>query len=164
MNKVILVGRLTKDPDLRTTNSGISCTRFTIAVNRKFKNDAGEYEADFISCVAWKGTAEFISRYFQKGQMIAIEGNLRTGSYQDKTHSDVTHFTTEVYVDQAEFTGSKSNDTDDGYRNTPQAAGRPQRAAESGNEVSYGAGSAELTYSNSGNDFEEILSDGDVPF
>ena len=147
-----------------TTNSGISSTRFTIAVNRRFKNEAGDYDADFIQCVAWKQTAEFVNRYFTKGTMIAVEGTLRTGSYKDKNHEDVTHFTVEVYVDNVEFTGSKSDNTDDGYRDTPQATGRPQRAAESANETTYGAGSAELTYSNSGSGFEEIISDGYVPF
>ena len=100
MNKAVLVGRLTRDPDLRTTDSGVSSCRFSVAVNRQFKNKStGEYEADFISCVAWRNTAEFITRYFSKGQMIVVEGTLRTGSYTDKTHPDVTHYTTDVYED-----------------------------------------------------------------
>ena len=110
MNKTIIMGRLTSDPELRQTQSGISSCRFTVAVNRKFADkNTGERQADFISCVAWRQTAEFVSKYFIKGSMICVEGELRTGSYADKTHSDVTHYTTDVYVDNVEFCGSKSD-------------------------------------------------------
>lgn len=110
MNKVILMGRLTADPELRQTQNGTALCRFTVAVNRKFADKTtGQREADFISCTAWAKTAEFVSRYFSKGQMIALDGELRTGSYQDKNHPDVMHYTTEVFVDSAEFTGSKSD-------------------------------------------------------
>lgn len=109
MNKVILMGRLTADPELKQTQNGTAVCRFTVAVNRKFTDkNTGERQADFISCTAWAKTAEFIGKYFTKGQMIALEGSLRTGSYQDKNHSDVTHYTTEVMVDSTEFTGGKS--------------------------------------------------------
>lgn len=105
MNKSIIMGRLTHNPELRQTQSGISSCRFTVAVNRNYTDKtSGEREADFISCTAWRGTAEFITRYFSKGSMICVEGSLRTGSYQDKNHPDVTHYTTELYVDSAEFT------------------------------------------------------------
>ncbi len=109
MNKVIVMGRLTTDPELKQTQGGTSVCRFTVAVNRNFKNSHGGYDADFISCTAWRQTAEFICKYFGKGQMICIEGTLRTGSYQDKNHSDVTHYTTDVLVDSAEFCGSKAD-------------------------------------------------------
>lgn len=109
MNKVILTGRLTADPELRQTQSGIASCRFTIAVDRRFADkETGERQADFITCVAWRQTAEFLSKYFNKGKMICVEGNLRTGSYQDKNHEDVTHYTTEVYVDNVEFCGGKN--------------------------------------------------------
>lgn len=155
MNKVILIGRLTKNPELRTTNSGISSTKFTIAVNRRFKNDAGDYEADFITCTAWKQTAEFISRYFTKGQMIVAEGNLRTGSYQDKNHPDVTHYTTEVFVDNAEFCGSKSDNSGQSVI-TIGAGNTAQRAVQAANNAGV---QTQFT-----NNFEEILSDCDTPF
>lgn len=110
MNKVILVGRLTADPELRQTQSGVASCRFTVAVDRKFADkNTGEKQSDFITCVAWRQTAEFVSRYFNKGKMIALEGSLRTGKYQDKNHEDVTHYTTEVYVDNVEFVGGKSD-------------------------------------------------------
>lgn len=105
MNKVILMGRLTADPELRQTQNGISSCRFTLAVNRNFKNASGGYDADFVQCTAWKQTAEFIAKYFNKGQMICIDGTLRTSSYQDKNHPDITHYTTDVNVNSAEFCG-----------------------------------------------------------
>ena len=110
MNKVILVGRLTADPELRQTQSSVASCRFTVAIDRKFADkNSGEKQSDFITCVAWRQTAEFVSRYFNKGKMIALEGSLRTGKYQDKNHNDVTHYTTEVYVDNVEFVGGKGD-------------------------------------------------------
>lgn len=112
MNKVILMGRLTADPELRQTQSGISSCRFTVAVNRRIADkNTGERQADFISCTAWRQTAEFVSRYFKKGSMICVEGSLRTGSYTDRNHPDVTHYTTDVMVDNVEFCGSKSENS-----------------------------------------------------
>lgn len=103
MNRVVLVGRLTKDPELRTTGSGISQTRFTLAVNRRSSQD-GNREADFISCVAWRGTAEAIAKYLTKGRELAVEGRIQTGSYdaQDGTK----RYTTDVVVDNFTFIGS----------------------------------------------------------
>lgn len=157
MNKVVLIGRLTADVDLRQTQSGIASCRFTVAVNRKFKNDKGDYDADFITCVAWRQTAEFISRYFSKGKMIALEGTLRTGSYTDKNHSDVTHYTTDVYVENVEFCGDKGGNNSGGSNTTPApsaAQSMVNQAQASGIETGYSDLSS----------FEEILSDGDVPF
>lgn len=125
MNKVILTGRLTADPELKQTQSGISSCRFTVAVDRKFANkETGERQADFITCVAWRQTAEFLSKYFNKGKMICVEGNLRTDSYKDKNHDDVTHYTTEVYVDNVEFCGGK-NDNGSSQTNTQPTASAP---------------------------------------
>lgn len=125
MNKTILVGRLTADPELRQTQSGVASCRFTVAVDRKFADkNTGEKQSDFITCVAWRQTAEFVSRYFNKGKMIALEGSLRTGKYQDKNHEDVTHYTTEVYVDNVEFVGSKG----DGGQQTQTAPAKVETA------------------------------------
>lgn len=107
MNKVILTGRLTAQPEIRQTQSGTAVCSFTVAVNRKF-SDKNNRETDFINCTAWAKTAEFISRYFTKGQMICLEGEIRTGSYQDKNYPDITHYTTEILVSGVEFSGSKS--------------------------------------------------------
>lgn len=157
MNKVIITGRLTADPELRQTQSGISSCRFTVAVNRKFKNDKGDYDADFITCVAWRQTAEFISKYFSKGKMIALEGTLRTGSYTDRNHSDVTHYTTDVYVDAVEFCGDKGGNNSDGSNTAPT----PSAAQSMVNQAQ--ASGIETVYSDL-SQFEEILSGGDVPF
>lgn len=163
------MGRLTSEPELRTTQSGVSVARFTVAVNRQFKNDKGEYDADFISCQAWRNTADFVTRYFHKGDMIALTGTLRTGSYTDKNHSDVTHYTTDVMVNNVEFCGSKSKNAETGgqqavqqpvsntatnYTPTNTTANTSVITADTSNEMNYGN-----LY-----EFEEILSDGDMPF
>lgn len=151
MNRVNLIGRLTADPELRQTQSGVAVCRFTVAVDRKFKNkDTGEKEADFITCQAWRQTAEFVGRYFTKGSMIALEGSLRTGKYQDKNHSDVTHYTTDVMVDNVEFCGGKKENSGGGNY---EPAGVP--AQEIVNQAQSMGVPAE---------FEEILSDGELPF
>lgn len=153
MNKVVLIGRLTADPEHRQTQSGVSTCRFTVAVNRKFKNQNGEYDADFISCTAWRQTAEFVSKYFSKGKMIVVEGSLRTGSYTDKNHSDVTHYTTDVFVDSVEFCGDKgtSNASTTATQQPSNAQAVIQQAQQQGIPTDL-------------SEFEEILSDGDVPF
>ena len=158
MNKVILTGRLTADPELRQTQSGISSCTFTVAVNRRFKDkETGKTEADFIRCVAWRQTAEFVSRYFSKGQMIAIEGSIRTGSYKDKTYPDITHYTTDVYVDNAEFCGSKGESSGGGHSYAPTPAPTPaQSAVQSAQAQGIDAISI--------GEFEDILADGSVPF
>jgi single-strand DNA-binding protein len=154
MNKVIITGRLTADPELRQSQSGVASCKFTVACDRRFADkNTGKREADFISCLAFKNTAEFISRYFTKGKMIAVEGSLRTGSYKDKKHDDVTHYTTDVLVDNVEFCGDKGS----GQAEQTPAQNMVQQAQGAGvqtNQMSYGNLS----------DFEEILSDGDIPF
>ena len=106
MNKVILMGRLTKDIEMRQTPNGVSLVRFSIAVTRRFKNSNGEYDADFINCVAWRKTGEFIARYFQKGSMIAVVGSIQSRSWDG--NDGKKQYATEVIVDEAYFTGSKS--------------------------------------------------------
>ena len=105
INKVIIMGRITQDLELKQTPNGVSVLSFTVAVDRNFTKQGEEKQSDFISCVAWKERAEFISRYFGKGRMIAVEGQLRTRTYEDKNGSK--HYLTEVYVDNASFTGEK---------------------------------------------------------
>ncbi|MBR1823292.1 MAG: single-stranded DNA-binding protein [Ruminococcus sp.] len=161
MNKVILMGRLTADPELKQTQSGISTCRFTVAVNRKYADkNSGERQADFVTCTAWRQTAEFVSRYFSKGKMIALEGTLRTGSYTDRNHSDVTHYTTEVYVENVEFCGSKA-DNDSGYNNTAPTPAAAQNVVQQAQTT--GVQTQQVNYGDL-SDFEALLDDGDVPF
>lgn len=109
MNKVLLVGRLTKDPELRTTPSGMAVTRFTIAVSQNFTNKNGERGADFINCSAWGRQADNISKYCRKGTLVSAEGRIRTSSYdaQDGTK----RYTTEVVCDTVNFLSTKNGGT-----------------------------------------------------
>ena len=106
MNKVVLVGRLTAKPELRYTASNTAYTRFSVAVNRPFANADGKREADFINVVAWRKQAETISKYFDKGNLIALEGRLQTGSYDDKDGNK--RYTVDVALDNFEFVESKA--------------------------------------------------------
>lgn len=108
MNKVILIGNLTKDPELTTTQSGISVARFTIACQRKFKNANDEYESDFINCVAWRNNAEFIHKYFKKGNKIGVVGSIQTRTYD--AEDGTKRYVTEVIVEENEFVQPKKND------------------------------------------------------
>jgi len=106
MNKVVLVGRLTAKPELRYTPQNTAYTRFSVAVNRTFTNADGKRDADFINVVAWRKQAETISKYFDKGNLIALEGRLQTGSYDDKDGNK--RYTVDVALDNFEFVESKA--------------------------------------------------------
>lgn len=126
-----------------------------MAANRKYKNEqTGEYDADFISCVAWRQTAEFVSRYFNKGKLICVEGSLRNNNYQDRNYPDVTHYNTDVQVENVEFVGSKG-DGGEGANHSPAPSAPAQQPVQQTAQADE--------YMNL-SDFEEILSDGDVPF
>lgn len=105
LNIAVIMGRLTADPELRTTQNGISVCSFSVAVERNYSN-GGERQTDFINCVAWRQTAEFISRYFHKSSMIAINGSIQQRQYTDKNGNKRNAF--EILVDNANFCGSKS--------------------------------------------------------
>lgn len=140
-NLVVLTGRLTADPELKTTPNGISVTSFSIAVNRPYRKGE-ESQADFINIVAWRQTAEFITKYFKKGSMIGIEGSIQTRRYTDKSGNNRTAF--DVVVNNAQFVESKRDSATSG-----PAAGEP------------------ASFSNAGvGDFTEIDSgmDDDLPF
>jgi len=109
MNKCMLVGRLTKDPEIReiSGNTPKKVARFTVAVNRRFKNKDGNYDADFIGCICYGATAEFIEKYFGKGMAIGISGRIQTGHFTNKEGVEV--YTTDVVVEEAEFVESKGN-------------------------------------------------------
>lgn len=106
MNKVILMGRLTKEPELRQTPQGTMVCSFSIAVNRRFAKE-GQQSADFINCTAWRNTAEFIAKYFTKGNMISVVGNLQSRSWDGQDGKK--QYAMDVVVDEAYFTGSKES-------------------------------------------------------
>ena len=110
MNKAILVGNLTRDPEQRTTSSGIAVTSFTVAVRRRYKDADGNYQADFINCVAWRSTAEFVAKCFTKGSRIGVVGTIQTRTYDDQNGNK--RYVTEVVADEVEFAGSKTQNQD----------------------------------------------------
>ena len=144
INTVALMGRLTADPELKHTPNGVAVVPFCIAVNRKFKDQ----QADFINCVAWRQTAEFICKYFGKGQMIALEGSIQTRNYTDRDGNKRN--ATEVLVENASFCESKKNESN----SRPSATAAP--SARTAPSPGYSSGSSE--------DFEEITPDDDLPF
>ena len=145
MNKVMLIGRLTKDPDLRYTQSGTAVANFTLAVNRRY-NPNGEQEADFINCVAWQKAAEFVADYFHKGKQMALEGRLQVRSYDGDDGK--RRWVTEVVVEQMEFVGSKNDKGNSGNGN-------------SGGGTHSGSSSS---YEGLGLGQEVMFDDNDLPF
>lgn len=120
-NKVILIGRLTRDPEVRYTNTNLAVTNFTIAVDRKFKKE-GERQADFFSIVAWQKTAEFIEKYFSKGRKIVVIGRLQSRTWDDSEGKK--HYVTEVVAEEVDFAdGKKGNsNTGDAYEPTSNSS------------------------------------------
>lgn len=113
LNKVVLIGRLTKDVELRHTANGISVARFTLAVNRNFKNQKGENEADFIPVTVWRGQAENCAKYLSKGKLVAVAGRIQTGSYE--AQDGTRRYTTDVVADEVTFLdwGDKNDSRED---------------------------------------------------
>lgn len=154
INRVLLLGRITKDLEIRQSQSGTAVLRFSVAVDRPQKN--GEKSADFINCIAFGQMAEFISRYFGKGRMIAIEGNIKTGSYQNKNGDTV--YTTDVIAERTSFTGEPKNENNggfsgvnaQGYSNANNSYNAPQGAPQN----------AAGAYT----DYEDVISDSGIPF
>ncbi|MEE0944130.1 MAG: single-stranded DNA-binding protein [Clostridia bacterium] len=122
MNKVILMGRLTRDPEMRQSQQGTPVVSFSLAVDRRFAKE-GQQQADFINCVAWSRLAEFICKYFQKGSMIAVSGRLQSRTYDDKDGR--RQYVTEVVVEDAYFTGSRSETNTQGTQSSYQRPAQP---------------------------------------
>ncbi len=114
INCAVIMGRLVADPELRTTTGGISVTSFCVAVDRNYVKPGEERQADFINVVAWRQTADFVTRYFRKGSMIAVQGSIQTRSYEDRTGAKRT--AVEIVADNVSFCGSKSSDSAQGTR------------------------------------------------
>ncbi|MCR4704304.1 MAG: single-stranded DNA-binding protein [Saccharofermentans sp.] len=119
MNKVELVGRLTKDPEIKLTSNQTQFCNFTVAVDRRFKDANGQRQADFINCVAWRQTAVFIQKYFHKGNRIGLVGSIQTRTYDDQNGQK--RYVTEVVIDEAEFVDSTGSAAGDSYRPEPAA-------------------------------------------
>lgn len=130
LNCAIIMGRLTADPELRTTGNGTSVTSFSVAVDRRFQRQGEEKQTDFINVVAWRQTAEFVTRYFHKGSMIAVQGSIQTRNYEDKNGNKRT--AVEIVADNVSFCGSKA-ETNTGA----PAAARPAPAYQSGNTEGF---------------------------
>lgn len=128
LNCAIIMGRLTADPELRTTGTGVSVTSFSVAVDRRFQRQGEEKQTDFINVVAWRQTAEFVSRYFRKGSMIAVQGSIQTRNYEDKNGNKRT--AVEIVADNVSFCGSKS---ETGTAGATAPAARPAPAYQSDN-------------------------------
>ena len=151
LNKVIIMGRLTRDPELRHTQSDVSVASFTLAVDRGFRRDDNQQNVDFINVVAWRNTAEFVSKWFSKGQLVAVSGRLQVRNYKDRDGNNRT--VCEVVADECFFAESK-------------------RGGESGaaafspfGETPAPATSGGLNSVSSGSDFEELVGDdGELPF
>ena len=154
INKAILVGRLTADPELRTTQSGVSVCSFTVAVDRRFSGNGGERQADFISCVAWRQSAEFIAKYFNKGKLIGVEGSIQTRNYEDRQGNKLT--AVEVIVDNASFIGSKAESGGSSSGGFGGYDAPPPPVPSGAPAVAYQSGRVE--------DLQEITSDVDLPF
>ena len=148
LNCAVIIGRITADPELRTTPNGVSVTSFTIAVERSYQKSGEERQTDFINVVAWRGTAEFVSGYFRKGSMIAVQGSIQTRSYKDRNGNKRTAF--EIVADNVSFCGSKNES------GTGRAAPARQ-AAPAAPAPSFSTGSA--------GDFDDLSSDEELlPF
>ena len=150
LNKVVLAGRITADPELKQTPSGVSILRFTLAVNRRYSrnNEQGEQQTDFITMVAWRQTAEFISKYFRKGSALCVTGSIQTRSWTDQQGQK--RYGTDVVVDEAMFVDSRS-----------------ESAGAQGNSYVPDAYNATPSYSSNQSaapNFEELNTDDDLPF
>ena len=150
LNKVVLAGRITADPELKQTPSGVSVLRFTLAVNRRYSKNSeqGEQQTDFITMVAWRQTAEFISKYFRKGSAICVTGSIQTRSWQDQQGQK--RYATDVVIDEAMFVDS---------RNESSAAQGASYVPDAYNATPSYSSTAAVTPN-----FEELNTDDDLPF
>ncbi len=171
LNRVILMGRLVADPELKTTASGISVCSFRIAVDRNYVKQGEERKADFIDIVCWRQQAEFVCRYFGKGAMIAVDGQLQTRTYQAKDGTN--RYVVEVVADSVSFTGER-RDSGSNYGNNyggnqaynaPSYGGNQSYSAPAPQQPSYQQAAPQPSYqSGSNSDFQDMPLDDDLPF
>jgi len=158
MNKVFLIGRLTRDPELRYTGNNTAVASFSIAVNRNFTNQSGEREADFINIVVWRKQAENVKNYLTQGSQVAIDGRIQTRSYDDQDGKK--RYVTEVVADNVEFLGSK-NSSQQGGNNTSSNSGEPTPYDFGGGEPTTTAVDSN-PFADFGSSIE--ISDDELPF
>lgn len=163
LNKIVIMGRLTRDPELRYTQSQTPVASFTVAVDRDFKNQDGSRSTDFIDCVAWRQGGEFVSRYFRKGSMIVVEGSLQSRQWQDRDGNKRTSW--EINVEHAYFGESKREDRGESY-GTPSPTerrgyGNPNVSAGGFEDLGPGAGEGNPFV---GGDQMGMEDDGELPF
>lgn len=163
INSVVLVGRLTKDPELKYTQGGIASCRFTLAANRPFKTN-GEQEADFINCVAWRKTAENMANFLKKGSLTGIEGRIQTSNFEGKDGNRV--FMTEVVADSVQFLEPRNNSSNQsngsnqsGNTNTPNQQQNAQNRQQTTPQTTYGN---DDPFNNQGGPIE--VDSDDLPF
>lgn len=169
LNKAIILGRITHDLEVRQTQSGTAVLQFTVAVDRNYSKDGGEKQTDFINCVAWRQTAEFIGRYFGKGRMIAVDGRLQSRTYEDK--NGTKHYITELIVENANFTGEKSdggNYQNNSYNqnngfNQNNGGGFANQYQQTPQQTNNGFNGDAQTVGDL-SEFEDVLSEDGVPF
>lgn len=152
LNHITVMGRLTKDPELRYTQSGTAVCSFTVAVDRDYQSkDSGEKQTDFIDCVAWRTTGEFVSKYFSKGRMTVVDGSLQSRKWQDKNGNNRVSW--EINVNSAYF-GDSKKDGDGGY----------QQGAAQGYQAQSPQAAYPASNYGSGPQFSEVEDDGELPF
>lgn len=156
MNRVVLIGRLTRDPELRTTTGGVSNCTFSIAVNRNFKNKEGNIDADFFNIVVWRKQAENVSKYCSKGTQVCVEGRLQSRSYE--AQDGTKRYVTEVIADSVEFLSRAGNNGDSSYV--------PDSESVADQDVATEPKETEITEEDPFKDFgsEVVLTDDDLPF
>lgn len=165
LNVVALTGRLVEDPELKTTGNGVSVCSFRIAVDRDYAPQGQERKADFINVVAWRGTAEFVAKFFRKGQMIAVNGSIQTRQYEDRRGNKRT--AVEVVAGSVSFCGSKADQP--GEKANPQTypagAETPQRDAQTPPQAYQRQEYEQQTFTNAGpDDFSAVDFDDELPF
>lgn len=161
MNRVVLVGRLTKEPDLKYTPSGAAVVTFTLAVNRSFTNQAGEREADFINCVVWRKAAENVANYLKKGSLAGVDGRLQTRNYEGNDGKRV--YVTEVIAESVQFLEPKKSDNQ--QHNNAQYTQQPNDNQYNQNNRSHSQGAANDFKNSFVNDGKPInILDDDLPF
>lgn len=154
LNVVALMGRFVADPELKQTSSGISVTNFRIAVDRSYVKSGAERQTDFIDIVAWRNTAEFVCKYFRKGQLVALQGSIQTRSYTDKDGNK--RKAVEVIADNVHFAEPKRDGSTGNYQAKQQTQDRQPQVQNTQPAPAYSNGDT--------GDFEEIPSDDDLPF